>query len=218
MLDRGRPPSLAESLHARRIQRPRSVWRRALGAAGALIVLTVLVLFLGLLVAPRKPHPHGARSAGGMDRVLQQALLDLEQARRSAASGPAAAVRLTLNDADVDDYLAQTFPGRAWPLGLRDPALAFDTGKVSLSARVSLVGLPLRLTTELEPVARQGRVAITAPRLRLGLLPVPGRYRQRLASEVQSAVNSVLYATGMRLEALEIRSGKVTVTLRPAVQ
>lgn len=216
MLKRRRSRHSGGGLDAVRAGASRPAWRRALGAAAALSALLCLVLLLSLLMAPARALPQGTRTAGGMEQVLQQALLELERSRRSAAAGRETAVCVTLSDADLDDYLAQSFSGRAWPLGLRDPAVAFYTGKVSISARVSLVRLPVRLTAGLIPVARQGRVSITADRLCLGLLPVPDRYRQRLASELQSAVNSVLYATGMRLEALEVSPGAVTATLRPA--
>lgn len=208
----GAEPNLGRSRPSRRD------WPRALRVAGVLSALSFLALVLALLIPPGKPLPQGKRTAGGMERVLEQALLDLDQARRKAASGPEAAVWVTVSDADMDEYLAQTFSGRAWPLRLRDPVVAFYSGQVLISAQISVVRVPLRLTAELTPVARQGRVSITAHRLRLGLLPVPGSYRRRLGSELQSAVNSVLYATDMLLEALEIRSGEAAARLRPAAR
>ena len=98
---------------------------------------------------------------------------------------------------------------------MREPRLAFGAGRVTATARARLLFLPVRVTAEVTPLANRGRLQVHVERLRVGLLPAPRRFRDRLAESAQNAVNSGLHETDFQLEELEITPGQLAVSLRP---
>jgi hypothetical protein len=194
----------------------RPVWQRALLGAAALVLLALLVVLGLLLASPGEVTPQGSRTPSGLERTMQQAVLDLERSRLTPGFGARDGVRISLTDADLDDYLAVNAGGRSWPLDMRDPRLAFGREAVSASARARLGFLPVRVTAEFAALADKGRLRVRTDRLHVGLLPVPRRYREWAAEEAENAVNSGLHETDFRLEDLEIAPGRITATLRPA--
>ena len=210
----------AKYYHALRKTEPAGWWRRrpawqwALWGAGALVGAGLVGLVVLLLISPGEVTPRGSRSAAGMERQMQGAMMELDAAR--LAPGLARPdVTVGLSDADLTDYLAQASAHAGLPLTLHDPRLAFGDGTVAAAARAKLWILPVAVTAEITPTASRGRLSVEVPSLRVGLLPVPARYRAKLKNAAQDEINSGLWETKFNLEALEITPGRMTVTLRP---
>ncbi len=186
------------------------VWQWALlGTGGLLLALVTLAL-----IPPEALTSRGQHREGGLEKGLEVLLLDLERAR--LAPGPAPpAVRIAVSDADLNAYLAANGGGWRSPRALRSPLVAFGTGQITVTVRARLAFLSVPLTAEVMPIANDGRLRVRVKRLRVGLLPAPGKYRQSLAERAQNAVNSGLHETDFRLEELEITPGQMAVTLRP---
>ena len=192
----------------RRPRRPAWQWTLlAVGVLGAALVALALL-------PPRVVSPRGPRSAGGLEKKLEMALLDLNRAQPTPGLAPPA-VHVTVSDADVSAYLAENSGERPLSLAMRHPQVAFGAGQITATAQVRLIFLPVRMTAEVTPVAHKGQLRVRVDRLRVGLLPVPGRYRRSLALQAQNTVNSGLHASNSRLEALEIMPGQMAVTVRP---
>jgi hypothetical protein len=100
-------------------------------------------------------------------------------------------------------------------VALHDPRLAFGAGSVTAAARARLWIFPVAVTAEITPTTDRGRLSVEVPSLRVGLFPVPARYRAQLKDAAQDEINSGLWETKFNLQALEITPGLMTVTLRP---
>lgn len=194
---------------------PRPRWQWALLGAGAALALTTGILLALLLSSPAEIKALGTKTPGGVDGTLRATLLDLERARRVPLSEQPPAVQVSLSDADVDEYVAGYREALPFPIELREPRVAFHAGQVVGGARAKLWILPVRVTVALTPQAADGRLQVRVDSLRVGRLPVPGAYRERLRQEAQNAVNSALHETDFRLETLEVTPGRLTVSLRP---
>ncbi len=186
-----------------------ALWTVA-GIVGLLLIVGVALL----QIPPTSVSPQGPRSEGGLDRTLEQALLDLEAARLAPDPLPPA-VRIVVSDADLSTYLAAHAPGASLPLRIRNPQVEFRAGHLVATARARLLFVPVRLTARVTPEADRGRLRVSVEDLRLGLLPAPRRYLKFVAEGLHNAGNSVLHATDCRLEELSLTPGRLVIALRP---
>jgi hypothetical protein len=209
----------AKSYHAHKQTQPsfwsrRPAWQWALLGGGALVGLGVLTMLALLLLAPGEVSPRGTRSAVGVEQEMEGAMMELDRA--PATRGLARPdVSLSVSDADMNDYLNKSQGDLGLPMQLHEPRLAFGEGDVTASARAKLWVLPVQVTAQVTPTASRGRLHVAVASLRVGLLSVPARYRERVETAAQNAINSGLSETKFNLEALEITPGRAALTLRP---
>ena len=116
---------------------------------------------------------------------------------------------IEITEANINAFLREHRDEIGVPPGYTNPRIAFDKGRVEVSAARRLGFFSTRLQVEMDPSIEDGRLVLRERKTGVGPISLPFSFHTGVADTIMETINGALDRNDMILRRVEISRGRV---------